>query len=176
MMFTMTMADLSELKLNAPCILGESGAGTKNNWSDEFQIKVVRAFYENAKVGGYVGAFAWHYGYKADNLEALTFVNPQGELRPVASAIHFMTLDNRYERTGETPLIDKPVFLGGTDFRKIRFYGARTADRYEIYRSDDGKNWKLFNTWDAYEIDNGYYRYNSNGRNRRVMPIHNRFH
>ncbi len=151
------VADLSELKLNAPCILGESGAGTKNNWSDEFQIKVVRAFYENAKAGGYVGAFAWHYGYKADNLEALTFVNPQGELRPVASAIHFMTLDNRYERTGETPLIDKPVFLGGTDFRKIRFYGARTADRYEIYRSDDGRNWKLFNTWDAYEIDNGYY-------------------
>lgn len=153
------LADLSTLKLNAPAILGEFGLKSTDNWSDEFQIRVYRAFFENAKAGGYVGAFAWHLGFKHNpgHLSSQSFTNPDGSLRPAVAAIHFMTLDNKYERTGDTPLIDKPVFLGGSDHKNIKFFGSRTADRYEIYRSTDKTNWTKIQEYDAFEIDNGYY-------------------
>lgn len=149
-----------KLKLNTPVMAGEFGVSNHDNWSDDFYSQTIEKFFQNAKEGGYKGAFMWMYGFPGET-QSNNLVDKNGELRPVAVSLRFSALSREYERTGYTGL-DKPAFMYLNSTLNIRWFGSRGAERYKLERSTDKKTWTLVanitNPQD-YEYSSYIYRY-----------------
>lgn len=137
----------------------ECGAKDDKNLSDEFNNKNLLNFYENTKAQGYKACFAWHYAGGV----GLSFTKniDCSDLRPSAQTLHFVLLDEEYDRLGvdKDKTADKPVFLINSEKTVLRWIGARDAESYKLeWRIGENGEWKILEeSLDAEKIASGGY-------------------
>ena len=137
----------------------ECGAKDDKNLSDEFNNKNILNFYENTKAQGYKACFAWHYAGGVGH--SFTKNIDCSQLRISAQSLHFVILDEEYDREGidKDNTADKPIFLKNTDATVLRWIGTRDAEFYKLeWRFGKNGEWKvLADNLDAGEIGAGAY-------------------
>ena len=145
---------VKEIKANAPVWLAEFGQANneESGWSDDFHMYNIRGMYEESRKKGYIGGFLWMLGdFNTGN--PLTMFDTEGNLRPATAMMHYMFLDNQYERRGLTVALDKPEILYGKDPYNIKWFGARNADQYRIERSTNKTSWTTVATVNDDEVN-----------------------
>lgn len=140
--------------LSKPFMLGEYGIGNYKTADDQSQIRIVDAYIKNCIDNDVKAAFYWCYGWKCDSADEMHIVDSEGELKPVASYYHFTQLDRDYKLSGK-PCYDKPVVLALTSPQKIRWFGTRGAQYYEVIRNK-GNSQKIIATVSNDEIESDY--------------------
>ena len=137
----------------------ECGAKDDKNLSDEFNNKNLLNFYENTKAQGYKACFAWHYAGGIGL--SLTKNIDCSNLRVSAQTLHFVMLDEEYERlkVDKDKTADKPVFLINSEKSVLRWIGARDAESYKLeWRIGENAEWKVLEKeLDAEKIGSGGY-------------------
>ena len=119
--------------LSRPFMLGEYGLSNYKTATKEDQVRIVKAYINNALNNQVAAAFYWCYGWKCRKSDEMHLVDREGELKPVAAYYHFSQLDRQYN-TNEVAQNDKPVLLAIVSHQRIRWFGTRGAKYYKVLR------------------------------------------